>query len=251
MGRGGCQGTTSMPRIFIVAMHYVYVKHDPERLDRLYGPAEASDRTRASKCLLCAALYPVKKYEAAGMDTGCCRACQLVTALSPEENETDDVPGTEVRRRTRSCGDGADDIAARTPAPRPRNKTQAQQAAHVSASRLYPSGETDTESEDSDDASPSDVFMTPRNGAMPAPRVGWSAEMSDEAEMAWGRQQYDQQVGRGSLVVPDSVFADDAVGLMACERFESAPKERKLEHRVLAERMGARFDQVAKGAYKT
>ena len=51
MGRGGCQGTTSMPRIFIVAMHYVYVKHDPERLDRLYGPAEASDRARASKCL--------------------------------------------------------------------------------------------------------------------------------------------------------------------------------------------------------
>eukprot|EP01045_Picozoa_sp_COSAG04_P042534 COSAG04_NODE_13484_length_604_cov_1.116832_1_plen_130_part_10 len=75
--------------------------------------------------------------------------------------------------------------------------------------------------------------------------------MSDEAEMSWGRQQYDQQAGRGSLVAPDSVFADDAVGLMACERFEGTPKERKLEHRVLAERMGARFDQVAKGAYKT
>ena len=94
-----------MPRIFIVAMHYVYVKHDPERLDRLYGPAEASDRARASKCLLCAAHYPIQKYEEANMDTGCCRACQLVTALRPDEDEGDGLPVTEVRRRTRSRDD--------------------------------------------------------------------------------------------------------------------------------------------------
>jgi len=53
--------------------------------------------------------------------------------------------------------------------------------------------------------------------------------MSDEAEMAWGRQQYDQQAGRGSLVVPDSVFADDAVGLMACERLDDAADKAKIE----------------------
>ena len=108
----------------------------------------------------------------ANMDTGCCRACQLVTALRPDEDEGDGLPVTEVRRRTRSRDDdNAADTEARTPALRPKDKKQAQLDAHVSASRPYSPGETDTESEDDGDASPTDVLVTPHNGTKPAPQT--------------------------------------------------------------------------------
>ena len=57
--------------------------------------------------------------------------------------------------------------------------------------------------------------------------------MLDKAEMTWGRLQYDRQAGRGSLVVPDSAFADDEVANMACERGES--EEQKIEELQAAE----------------